>query len=524
MNYKKVKLLTVVLFILCSVSFSFSQSDYYDFKEDSFDIDHGSSNIEKKSDSLNRRQPPQKHIRNGLDGKEFQDNLSNSVENDSSSKKALDDFHAADPMNSFKSDIHGKKKKDLKITENTSEEEINNKNEIHKKVGAEQGIKEKKSDSQKLGETSDDKKEKVVQYNKDKEEDKKEDKKKEEVKNEEGVKEENKISLPDNFFSPENLWKTFKNINWLDFFIKVLKIVLILICFNFVNRLAKTALNKHIKNILHLHKVQNREDLNHRDNHRFQLAKTIFPIIESVITWALGFLTLLMMAQQLGLDTAPIYGSVLALGFGFSFASQNTIKDIINGLFTLFEGNISVGDYVKIGDKEGYVESMSLRAIVLRYQSGSLQLIPFSQASSIMNCTREFANAELVVTVGHDADFDDVVASYHEVYDSMKKDNIFSGWIKSELEPVVIQKIDHWGINAKSQIKITPDPESEFSMEFYKRLLAEFRKRNVPLVNSSRRWGKKAVENEEDFKSNQEDESEESESVNMDGSEGESED
>ncbi|MBA4249435.1 MAG: hypothetical protein C0432_05285, partial [Candidatus Puniceispirillum sp.] len=351
----------------------------------------------------------------------------------------------------------------------------------------------------------------------------KSDKKKEEEPKKEDANEESKVVFPDNFFTPENLLKTVTKINWLDFFIKISKIVLIIICFNFVNKLAKTALNKHIKKLLNLHKAQHIDDLHHKDKHRFQLAETIFPIIESVITWALGFLTLLMMAQQLGLDTAPIYGSVLALGFGFSFASQNTIKDIINGLFTLFDGNISVGDYVKIGDKEGYVESMSLRAIVLRYQSGSLQLIPFSQASSIMNCTREFTNAELIVTVGHDADFEDVVESYHAVYDSLKGDNFFGKWIKSELSPVVIQKIDHWGINAKSQVKITPDPENDFSMEFYKRLLAEFRKRDIPLAFSKKSRDLRKKEGNQNIEQVSDD-SEGDESVNLDGSEEESED
>lgn len=352
---------------------------------------------------------------------------------------------------------------------------------------------------------------------KDEKEPKRDKKKGEELKKED-PKEDSTVMFPDNFFTPENLFKTVTKINWLDFFIKISKIILIIVCFNFVNRFAKTALNKHIKKLLNLHKAQHHADAYHKDKHRFQLAETIFPIIESVITWALGFLTLLMMAQQLGLDTAPIYGSVLALGFGFSFASQNTIKDIINGLFTLFDGNISVGDYVKIGDKEGYVESMSLRAIVLRYQSGSLQLIPFSQASSIMNCTREFTCAELIVTVGHDANFDDVVESYHAVYYSLKDDNFFGKWIKSELSPVVIQKIDHWGINAKSQIKITPDPENDFSMEFYKRLLSEFRKRDIPLAFSKKTRELRKKEDNQNVE-RVSDDSQGNESVNLDGSE-----
>lgn len=498
MNLKKVIVFKYACIISSFLSLSYVQASYYENQQYRSNQEQAYS----RSDNGDSYQRPQRDLTDDQYRRESIHNLNHS--------------------NSFEKEII-QKKEDFN-QRNTSSHDIRqeSKNGDILKKTLENEAPQLKID-QKVIKTQNTKEEKIEKKEEAKAEEKSE-KKGEDSKDDQRKIQENKHLLPDNFFTPENLWKTVTTINWLDFFIKVFKIVVILICFSVINKFTKTALNKHIKKMLHLHKSDHHdqpEHHNHKDHHRFQLAKTIFPIIESVITWALGFLTLLMMAQQLGLDTAPIYGSVLALGFGFSFASQNTIKDIINGLFTLFDGNISVGDYVKIGDKEGYVESMSLRAIVLRYQSGSLQLIPFSQASSIMNCTREFTNAELIVTVGHDANFDDVVSSYHASYNSMKEDKIFSKLIKSELSPVVILKIDHWGIDAKSQVKISPDPEGEFSMEFYKKLLSEFRKRKIPLATSNNRWGFRKVD--EDAPINSGEGSEGCESVNMDGSEEESE-
>jgi len=56
----------------------------------------------------------------------------------------------------------------------------------------------------------------------------------------------------------------------------------------------------------------------------------------------------------------------------FSFASQNLIKDTINGLLIIFEDQYAVGDVVTIGEVGGMGENLSLRITQLRDGEGRL--------------------------------------------------------------------------------------------------------------------------------------------------------
>ena len=79
--------------------------------------------------------------------------------------------------------------------------------------------------------------------------------------------------------------------------------------------------------------------------------------------------------------TAGISGLVLSLG------AQSLVKDIISGIIIAFEKPYLVGDWVRIGDYEGEVTAVSLRATYLD-QLGSRAIIPNGQVSNVVNYSK----------------------------------------------------------------------------------------------------------------------------------------
>ena len=67
--------------------------------------------------------------------------------------------------------------------------------------------------------------------------------------------------------------------------------------------------------------------------------------------------------------------SILAMasigGIIVGFAMQTIIKDILYGTLILAEGSIGVGDFVRINDMDGVIDSVSLRTTVIRNFNGA---------------------------------------------------------------------------------------------------------------------------------------------------------
>jgi small conductance mechanosensitive channel len=86
-----------------------------------------------------------------------------------------------------------------------------------------------------------------------------------------------------------------------------------------------------------------------------QKMKTLVPMIRTAINIAAGFIGGIVILDRIGVNTTPILAGAGIVGLAIGFGSQTLVKDLINGLFILFEESIRVGDYVAVGNDEGMV-------------------------------------------------------------------------------------------------------------------------------------------------------------------------
>ena len=79
-----------------------------------------------------------------------------------------------------------------------------------------------------------------------------------------------------------------------------------------------------------------------------------------------------MVLGELGLNVAPIIASASVLGLAVSLGAQNIVKDLVSGIFMLFEDQYGVGDVISVSDVEGVVENVGLRVTTVRSADGTL--------------------------------------------------------------------------------------------------------------------------------------------------------
>jgi moderate conductance mechanosensitive channel len=119
--------------------------------------------------------------------------------------------------------------------------------------------------------------------------------------------------------------------------------------------------------------------------------QTILPLLRAALAVLIGVLAALIVLSRLGVDTAPLIAGAGVFGLAVSFGSQSLVRDIISGLFYMWDDAFRVGEYIDTGRLKGTVESLGIRSVKLRHQNGPLHTIPYGQLGAVSNMSRDFA-------------------------------------------------------------------------------------------------------------------------------------
>ena len=145
--------------------------------------------------------------------------------------------------------------------------------------------------------------------------------------------------------------------------------------------------------------------------------KTYARLVDSLVTYVLTITMLVVILTLLGVDTATIIGSVSIISIAIGMGTQDLVKDIVAGLFLIFEGTISVGDLVEIGGWHGRVTDMGIRTTEITNDRNDVKILTNSRIGDVVNmskvktaCAEEFV---LPRTVDVD-ELSDLVDSYIE--------------------------------------------------------------------------------------------------------------
>ena len=127
--------------------------------------------------------------------------------------------------------------------------------------------------------------------------------------------------------------------------------------------------------------------------------RTVSSLLTNVFRWLIGFVVVVVVLRELGVDVQALVVSAGVLGLAVGFGAQSMVKDVITGIFLLFEGLIGVGDAVEVDGHQGTVEAIGLRVTKLRAFDGSLHVIPNGQLAAFTNRSRGWARAVVEVTL-----------------------------------------------------------------------------------------------------------------------------
>jgi len=87
----------------------------------------------------------------------------------------------------------------------------------------------------------------------------------------------------------------------------------------------------------------------------------------------------------IGVNTGALLASAGVLGFAVGFGAQTMVKDLLNGLFLLAEGQYTIGDEITVSGVTGVVERVTLRTTTLRATNGDVHIVPSGDVRLVTN-------------------------------------------------------------------------------------------------------------------------------------------
>ncbi|CAN5424638.1 hypothetical protein BH10ACI1_BH10ACI1_06370 [soil metagenome] len=145
---------------------------------------------------------------------------------------------------------------------------------------------------------------------------------------------------------------------------------------------------------------------------RFVLEEDVYPrvdlaggvpyAISTMLHYILLVIGFFMAIAALGFDLTKFTILAGALGVGLGFGLQTIVNNFVSGLILLFERPVKVGDTVQIGEHQGDLSRIGLRASVLRKVDGSDVIVPNSKliAEEVTNWTLSDQQRRLEINVG----------------------------------------------------------------------------------------------------------------------------
>ena len=178
-----------------------------------------------------------------------------------------------------------------------------------------------------------------------------------------------------------------------------------------------------------------------------QRARTLGSVLNNTATWIIASTVLILVLSELGFSVTALVASAGIIGAALGFGAQSVVKDVLNGLFMVFEDQLGVGDVVDLGMAEGVVERVGIRITEIRDVSGTLWFVRNGEILRVGNHTQDWSRVILDLPVPYESNIDEM---QNVLLESAKSFAASPEWRRK-----VVEDPEVWGIQSLSAEAIT---------------------------------------------------------------------
>ena len=206
-------------------------------------------------------------------------------------------------------------------------------------------------------------------------------------------------------------------------------------------------------------------------SHRLQLRISTFSGVTKSISTVLAIVAGILIALiSLNINIVPLLAGAGLVGVALSLASQNLIKDAINGFLIIIEDQYALGDVITVDKVGGLVENLNLRMTQVRDAEGRLITIPNSEIKIVANLSCRWSRADLSFVVSYDTDVDKAIKVMETVALDMHQESVWQQQIIEQPQVLGIDSFGEYGLVIRVWIKTKPLKQWDVAREYRRRL------------------------------------------------------
>lgn len=208
--------------------------------------------------------------------------------------------------------------------------------------------------------------------------------------------------------------------------------------------------NQVVRGVKRAHKVDDTRELTSSPlaaMRSVQRTRTLGSVLNNTSTWVIVTVVAILALTELGFSVTALVASAGILGAALGFGAQSLIKDVLNGLFMVFEDQLGVGDVVDLGVAEGVVERVGIRITEIRDVSGTLWFVRNGEILRVGNKTQDWSRVILDLPVPYNSNIDEI---QNLLLESAKEFAQSPGWRRKIMEDPEV-----WGVQSLSAEAVT---------------------------------------------------------------------
>lgn len=173
-----------------------------------------------------------------------------------------------------------------------------------------------------------------------------------------------------------------------------------------------------------------------------QRARTMGTVLGNLITWSVSILAVTMVLSELGVAIGALIAGAGIVGAALGFGAQSLVRDLISGLFIVFEDQFGVGDSVDLGMATGVVETVGLRVTQVRDVEGVLWYVRNGEIIRVGNQSQGWSRVVLDVALPYEVDLAKAQAAIATAANEVAA--------RKEFKADIIGAPDVWGLQVLS--------------------------------------------------------------------------
>ena len=130
--------------------------------------------------------------------------------------------------------------------------------------------------------------------------------------------------------------------------------------------------------------------------------ETVGRLFSNFVKYGVWIAVLFYSLSLIGVDSASLWASAGIVTLIVGLGAQSLIKDVIAGIFLVFEGEFRVGDIVTVGGWTGTVLEIGIRTTKIEDGSQNIKILNNSAIADVVNMTKKYSFAVVDLTVSYE--------------------------------------------------------------------------------------------------------------------------